>query len=213
MTGRLFDISLGMQFDLTSKVVRSRIERDALRGLLVAACLAPPCTSFSAQQRGKLRSLPWPWSKPGLSPERQEKVRVGNLLARSALALIRVFHRCRIPSVLEHPHASFLWHTPQVVRLRKLASVRFIFVDHCAFGSPHRKRTGLLFGHCDHADIEALAECRCHSSDGICDFSGERHVILLGCFLTPRSQAYPPVLLRNLSDVLLHDVLHRRTIA
>ena len=168
--GRLFDISLGEQFDLTIRRVQARVERDALRGRLVAACLAPPCSSFSSQQRGKLRSRTAPWGKPDLNPVRQERVRLGNLLARAALSLIKVFHRCRVPWALEHPHASFLCRTPEVQKLSKLVGVRRIFVDHCAFGSLHRKRTGLMFGHCDHADTACLAAFRCHSSNGICDF-------------------------------------------
>ena len=44
---QIFDINQGIQFDLTDRKVLRKLERDALKGRIVGAMLATPCTSWS----------------------------------------------------------------------------------------------------------------------------------------------------------------------
>lgn len=44
---REYDVSRGPHEDLTRRPVQQRIRRDIKRGVVIAALLAPPCSSFS----------------------------------------------------------------------------------------------------------------------------------------------------------------------
>ena len=210
--GRVWDIRRGSQFDLLKSSTQRTIVQEADARRLVGAMLAPPCNTFSIAQSGRLRTIHEPWGRSDLSDELQSKVILGNRLARRALRLARVFHARNIPWILEHPSTSYLWHTPEIAAMLRLHKVEMVTIDQCAFGSAHRKRTTFLCGHCDEHDLWLLADRRCCSCTGVCDFSGRKHIQLSGGSKTAQSQVYPPALCRKLADLLLHAVLHRRTI-
>ena len=104
--GRVWDIVWGPVYELLQRSVRKTIAREVEAGRLIAAMLAPPCTTFSIAQRGALRSLECPWGFPKLPPDKQAKVLMGNRLARCALQLARFFHAKGIHWIIEHPATS-----------------------------------------------------------------------------------------------------------
>ena len=211
ITGRVWDLAAGPRYDLCRRSVRRQLCREARRGLLIAACLAPPCSTFSLQQRGALRALDQPWGKSGLDDRLQSKVDSGNRTARAALSLARQFLSLGVSWVLEHPAGSYLWKTPEMQALIDSPHVMLITIDQCAFRVPWRKSTRLLFGNCDPEDVLGLASHRCKSTSKICSFTGKPHTVLQGSLTAP-SQRYPPLLCRRLADVLLGQAIHRRSI-
>ena len=208
--GRIWDTRWGHEFDLLKRSVRRAIAREAKAGHLIAAMLAPPCTSFSIAQRGALRSLIFPWGKPRLPPDKQAKVLLGNRLARVALQLAHLFQKLGIPWIIEHPATSYFWKCAETQTLMSQPKVETIIFEQCAFGSRHRKSTTLMCGHLDRHDLDNFANCRCPVA-GPCSFSGRSHIVLVGS-QTSKSQHYPPALAQRLADLLLHRQLHSRTL-
>lgn len=84
-----------------------------------------------------------------------------------------------MPWILGNPFTSICWQTPEARALRAMDNVELVVVDFCAFGTCWRKRTGLLIGNCDSADVESLRRCKC-SCVGICSYTGKSHVQLTG---------------------------------
>ena len=93
---------------------------------------------------------------------------------------------------IENPLESFIWEMRCMKALLKLHGVRLLRVDQCAFGSPHKKPTGIV------TNAPFLSE-------GLCDIQTRphRHVPLIGfvkdfrwegatdCFYTELAAEYP----------------------
>ena len=74
------------------------------------------------------------------------------------------------------------------------------------FGTPWRKRTHLLYFHCD---MNAMKIHKCTGKQGVCSFTGEEHVQLSfdteregkrKAPLTEEAQEYPPALCNILAE-------------
>lgn len=166
--------------DLTKPAVLSKIRFDISNKKIVAAMLAPPCSSFSpARDRTSvIRDRYHPWGLPNISPKDQEKVRIGNQCLRSSLRIIRWLDRLGVPWILENPHSSKMWFIPELVELQHAAHTQVIVTDFCQFNTRWRKRTRLLCGNLQWDDI-ARCQRTCHGH-GICSRTNRPHFQLTG---------------------------------
>ena len=206
-----YDTDHGPEFDLTERSVLRRIARNIARGEVLGAMLAPPCSSFSvARDRTSLiRTARFPWGLPRrfLSPADQEKVRLGNACARSALQVIHALDARGLPWCLENPHSSKLWRIPEIQQLTASPHVHVVIVDFCQYKTAWKKPTRFLFGNLDSQDLARFNKRRCLGSDGLCSLTHVPHVKLTGSgpggiSLTLLAQPYPPGLCHDLAFVL-----------
>eukprot|EP00438_Fugacium_kawagutii_P006663 Skav225702 [mRNA] locus=scaffold1817:290507:291919:+ [translate_table: standard] len=204
-----WEINRGVHFDLTRPSVLRQIRRDIAQGLLLAAMLAPPCSSFSiARDRtAVIRTKQYPWGVPDhlLSSADQVKVRVGNQCFRAAIKIISWLDKYGIPWILENPFTSKCWYLPPLQKLMQSSHVQVVQVDFCYYGTRWRKRTQLLCGNLDAQDVRRLRHL-C-SGRGLCSFSGKQHFQLTGSNhqgipWTRVAQPYPAGLCRDLAFTL-----------
>ena len=129
---------------------------------------------------------------------------LGNATLRAAISLIKVFHKLKIPWILEHPHASFAFQTPELKEIMAQTNVSAAVLDQCRYGTPWRKRTRVLCGHVTDQDLTRLS-LMCTGSGGLCG-NGRGHVILQGSSggrdRTAAAQAYPQRLATAFAQVL-----------
>ena len=83
-----------------------------------------------------------------------------------------------------------MWADPALQDALDAAGATFLRVDQCAFGTRHRKATGLAIAG-QGLDYGKLATARCTGRHGRCGFTGRRHVWLQGQ-ATTKAQAFPP---------------------
>ena len=195
----------------------------ARSGQCVAMMLQPLCASWSqARHRTHVicsSAFPWGlpqrlWQKPW-SDNDHRALETGNATMKSALELAKICQRYGVPFALENPATSIVWQTPEVKWLLAQPGVEMIIVDFCCCGTPWRKRTAVVFGNCDSADLLSLSRCKC-SGVGTCSFSGKKHIQLTGSDnhgvpWTTRAEPYPQGFASMLAHILLHRVHARRT--
>ena len=165
--------------------------------------LAPECRSWSiARMRTNVissASEPWGVARP---------LKRGNKHIPAVLQLLGTLLKYRVPWALENPQSSLLWKTPDFPKLLLRPDVSSCVFDQCAFGTPWRKRTRVMFGMCDYDDIEALGTYKCNSHKQ-CHYSRKPHVKLVGTMpgsSVPRTaiaQTYPTRLSRTLATILV----------
>lgn len=212
-SAREWELVHGENHDLTKPLVQYKLKSDIDRGLVLAAMLAPPCSSFS-QARDRtmvIRDRGHPWGLEGLPAHEQEKVKIGNACFRAAVKVIRWLDRYKIPWILENPSTSKCWYLPPIVSLEK-ANHTFSFVtDFCQFGTRWRKRTKFLVGNLCEDDI---ARCRrlCQGPPGICSRTHKHHLQLTGSASngipwTRIAQPYPKQLCHHLAHALVNKYI------
>ena len=207
---REWELLQGDNHDLTRRAVLSKIRFDIRNDTILAAMLAPPCSSFSiARDRTMvIRSRAYPWGLPGLPEHEQHKVEVGNRCFQSAFKIIRWLDQHAIPWILENPHSSKCWFLPPMQKLMSSPHTQVIVVDFCQYGTKWRKRTRLLAGNVEYDDIQRLIQHRCVGTKGICTRTGRRHFQLTGSNkkgipYTRLAQPYPSGLCHDLAHALL----------
>ena len=154
------------------------------------------------------------WQKPW-SDNDHRALETGNSTMKSALNLAKICLRCGVPFALENPATSIVWQTPEVKWLLARPGVEYVTVDFCFWKTPWRKRTGIIFGNCDSADLLSLSRCKC-SGVGVRLFTKKKHIQLTGSDnhgvpLTKRAEPYPPGFASRLAHILLHQVYARRS--
>ena len=171
---------------------------------------------------GTVLELFEPLRNPWASPPHQhffhkylESLAEGNLPVRRLLPLLRTLQKYKIPFIVENPATSNVWHVPGIRALLQSAQAEFVVVDQCFWGTPWRKRTGLLCSDCDSSDTYALSLCRCHGRR-VCDFTGKPHVQLTGSDpsgrpMTARAQTFPKKFSTRLANLLTHKAMTRRS--
>ena len=204
-----WELERGVQFDLTNRKVRRKLIRDVKKGRVLAAMLAPPCTTFSvARDRTKvIRSREHPWGLPSdqLTSAELEKVLEGNRCFEAAFELIHLFNKHQVPWLLENPATSKCWYLPPIHDLLNNQGSCSITLDFCQFGTPWRKRTTFLAGQLDMQDLARLQR-HCRGSHGYCSRTKAKHWQLTGthkgvCW-TKIAQPYPSNLCRQIAFVL-----------
>lgn len=207
---REWELLHGENHDLTSLAVLSKVKQDIQHGKVLAAMLAPPCSSFSiARDRTMVvRSPAFPWGLPDLPQHELAKVNIGNACFRSAFKLIHTLDRVGIPWILENPHSSKCWYLPPMRRLLDSHHTLVAVVDFCQYGTKWRKRTRLLAGNIDTDDFQRLLHRRCQGIKGVCSRTGRKHFQLTGSNKkgipwTRVAQPYPSALCHDLAHALL----------
>lgn len=105
---REWELLHGPDHDLTKPLVQFKIKHDIEKGILLAAMLAPPCSSFS-QARNRtmvVRDRLHPWGLDDLPLHEREKVEVGNACFRATFKIIKWLDKHHIPWILENPSTS-----------------------------------------------------------------------------------------------------------
>ena len=207
---------------MTNPKVKSFLKGAAKDGSCIAMMLQPLCASWSVARHrtNVIRSSAHPWGLPRRlwqkpwSDNDHRALATGNATMKSALELAAVCQRAGVPWALENPFTSIVWQTPEVKRLLQHDGVEFVVVDFCYWKTPWRKRTGILFGNCDAADLASLSKCRC-SGIGTCSISGRKHIQLTGSDksgvpLTKRAEPYPQGFATRLAHILLHKAYCKR---
>lgn len=215
---REYDMSRGPHEDLTRKPVQQRIRRDIKRGAVIAALLAPPCSSFStARHRTEVaRTAAHPRGLADISARSIEAVARGNATMRAAINRINALNRACVLWVLEQPAGSLAWHIPELRSAAQAAGEVIVETDLYGWGTRWRKRTRLAFGWVDPGVATSVAR-RCHRQGGHCPFTGKAHVRLSG--RSPRgipwtavAQPYPTRLCVSLARAFLAEDHARRTL-
>lgn len=205
---REWELLHGPSGDLTKPAVLSKIRSDISNRKIVAAMLAPPCSSFSpARDRTSvIRDRNHPWGLPNISSIKdQEKVRVGNQCLRSTLRIIGWLDKMGVPWVLENPHSSKMWFVEELITLQNSPHTHVIVTDFCQFGTRWRKRTRLL---CGNLQWDDAARCqRTCLGHGICSRTNKPHFQLTGSNKhnipwTRVAQPYPSQLCHSLAFAL-----------
>lgn len=204
-----WELDRGLQFDLTNRKVLRKLIGDVKKGRVLAAMLAPPCTTFSiARDRTKvIRSREYPWGLPAdqLTPAELEKVVEGNKCFEAAFELIYHFNKHRVPWLLENPATSKCWHLPPIHDLLDNHGCLCVTLDFCVFGAPWKKATTFLAGQLDAQDLGRLQH-RCQGRGGFCSRTQKKHWQLTGAYrgknLTKLAQPYPTKLCRQIAYVL-----------
>ena len=193
----------------SGNVLRPSVARLIGRLLASGGCLGVlagvPCTSFSiaAGRRRPMRSKSDPLGLPGLPPNMQEKIQLGNQLLAAAMKFFRICHKYRVPFLWESPATSYQWHTPGAVAMDKWPGVEDVITHYCGWGTRWRKATRFrcfMLPTCH----ELVKKCR--SRNGICSFSQKHHITLEGkdpngLNWTARAAAYPQPLATQMGHV------------
>ena len=89
------------------------------------------------------------------------------------LIKIAICYNCVI--MLENPFMSFFFDAPPIAKL--ISTGQNVLLDFCQFGTRWRKRTRFVAWNCSALnDMKVL----CKPSNGLCNCSGRRHIILTG---------------------------------
>ena len=204
-----WEISRGVQFDLTRPMVLKAIRQDIDKQLVLAAMLAPPCSSFSVARDRTcvIRTRQHPWGLPSHLLTTADKTRVenGNKCFLAALKIISWLDQHHIPWILENPSSSKCWFLPPLQDLMAAPHCVTVLTDFCQFGTQWRKRTQLLCGNLDSQDVARLE--RLCSGRGLCSRTGCKHFQLTGSNRqsipwTRIAQPYPKELCKQLAFVL-----------
>eukprot|EP00438_Fugacium_kawagutii_P016537 Skav227298 [mRNA] locus=scaffold2645:95140:99516:- [translate_table: standard] len=205
---REWELLHGEEYDLTKPCVLWKIHEDIKHGKIIAAMLAPPCSSFSpARDRTRvIRTRQFPWGLQDLPEHEVAKVKLGNRCFRSAVKIIEWLDYAGIPWILENPHSSKCWYLPPIKRLLSLPHVRVSVCDFCQYGTKWRKRTRFVSGNLDECDLGRI-QCRCHGKPGWCSRTGRKHFQLTGSNRhgipwTRVAQPYPAQLCHHLAHAL-----------
>ena len=96
---------------------------------------------------------------------------------------------------------------PEIQALVNDYQARPSVVDFCAYKTPWRKRTRLLSGHVDPADLSRLTQRVCQGRKGFCSLQQQNHFALTGKGPGNRpwtliAQPYPPGLCVDLAHLL-----------
>ena len=91
---------------------------------------------------------------------------------RTVIKVARQCQRFHVPWAIENPEKSLCWTTSQLQELSKMRYVYKMTFHFCALGTKWRKRTAVLAGHVDSADLWALDTMRCRGHKR-CSSTGE----------------------------------------
>ena len=187
LAGVAVDVADDSRLDLTHPVVLARIVAWLESGRVAAVWLGTPCSSWSLARRGRAGRRGGPLRKVGKfilghpdvlgCPDDEAKIKLGNDVLRSTVAIIWACAKNKIPVALENPAQSRLWHGPGMAELRQHVACREVALDFCAYGAAWRKPTRVLTWRC--GSLESLQR-RCKGSGGLCGRTKRPRIILQG---------------------------------
>ena len=212
-----------IKVDLADPAVRSYIKTEIIDVSLtkkcfsVASMLHVPCETFSSARHGKPGGrTPVPlrdygenvWGLPGLAPRDQEKLELGNKIARALLFIRDDLKNAGMPAGLENGDQSMLFKVPEM----GAEDAEMLKVCYCMMGKPFRKRTRFLVWNAPSPRIleEEVHHCAtkflCSSLKGVCRRTGEPHLLLRGWArgkaLTKQGEKYPKKFVNMIARIL-----------
>ena len=209
------DIASDASHDLSKRALQDFILLLISLDKIAGVWMGTPCTSWSRARRndGKgpspLRSDSQLWGLDNLSTSDQDRVRLGNNLAKFSLRVFKMCWQARIPAAIENPSSSRFWLIPKVAHLLIHDRTSMHVTDYCQDGTPWRKRTKVLTCHLDFSLVPRL----CQGCRGICSRTHRAHTQLCGQvnrqFLTLIAQPYPTKLCNRIA-VVFHNALMER---
>ena len=209
------DIASDASHDLSKRALQDFILLLISLDKIAGVWMGTPCTSWSRARRndGKgpspLRSDSQLWGLDNLSTSDQDRVRLGNNLAKFSLRVFKMCWQARIPAAIENPSSSRFWLIPKVAHLLIHDRTSMHVTDYCQDGTPWRKRTKVLTCHLDFSLVLRL----CQGCRGICSRTHRAHTQLCGQvnrqFLTLIAQPYPTKLCNRIA-VVFHNALMER---
>ena len=155
-----------------------------------------PCNTWSRARRAPewsrlpkpLRSREHIFGLPFLKPSDQQKVLAANRMFFGAVKVIRKCLKIGVAGYLENPASSWVWETPQMLRLMQHPQVCIVRVDMCQYNVQWKKPTKLLFFG---VAPKHLLTC---SGKSVCSRTNKKHLQLSGIvgkrFLTEQAQIY-----------------------
>ena len=179
-------------------------------GRVCIVWLGFPCESWTLARKfdggpPPLRSYSELWGRSAITSQHDlEKIKIGNALLVFTGKTIKkaVYHR--VPGGAENPDSARSWTALDTVASTD-GVIRDRSTDYCPFGTAWRKRTKVRHWlvNLDGAMIF------CKSNKGICDYTGKRHIQLVGkdaagVYLTFRAQPYPPSWCEKIVQCFLH---------
>ena len=199
------------------------------QGRALGVWLATPCGGLGRARRGKpwaarveagiftgfpaaIRSDKHVWGLPDheLSPKDRVALANSNAGVHVSLKIIEACRAAGVPVAMENPARSFLWIMPEVLSLMEQEDSYHMVCDLCAYGTPWKKATALLFH--GWAGVSKLSKT-CHAVKigkghrPLCGFSAVPHVTLSGIDKQKRSwkttlaEPYPWPLVEEISGV------------
>ena len=183
MLSLLWDISLGLEYDLRRAANRRKIADWMRCGMVRAFHLGTPRNSFTRARDvppgpPPLRSDLKPLGLEGLRPGDQIKVLDGNCFMRFSAYILRLGLTLMIPGTMENPQRSRIWLCPPLTAILRRKAVFWQVTHYCAWGKPFRTATAFLSVH---VPLLRLQAGKCVSSKrGVCQYTGKPHRQLLG---------------------------------
>ena len=183
-------------------------------GEFLAIIAAPPCGTFSISRfvtpkGGKVGPKPVRSRKhirqlPGLDAKGEQAASQANEIVRRTAALLIAGHLVGTSFMVENPadrgdasqsdiflHEEHgpLWHMPEMIAIKRLASCNLVTFPMCSFGSPWQKFTSLMFSAGFDAWLHPLGALRCHHHRHASMAGGEYDE---GEWNSAQTAAYPP---------------------
>jgi len=213
------DIKFGDHHDITNPKVLAKLLSKIRKGTFFAACVAMPCTSFSVARDRTcvIRTKDSPWGLEGkelFSTNDHIALDKGNAIAVATIQVLEALVAAGTPFVLENPHSSRVWSLPEVVNIEERDDTFVLTCDFCQFGTSWRKRTKLLFCHCNPKVAQQALGRSCTGTRGCCSRTCLRHQLLSGkapggtCW-TLIAQPYPKLFAKGLAHTLIAAVQER----
>jgi hypothetical protein len=137
----------GPGHDFTKKSVVCAYQKKAKQ--FGYAHMAIPCNQYSSSRYPKIRTKQFPAGLPAtqLSEKEKDEIRMGNILRKNSLSMLRSLSDAKVPWTLENPMGSVLWSTKEWKKLEDdlkqedKDQMHDIVLDCCRFKAPYKKRT------------------------------------------------------------------------
>ena len=190
----LIDYAFSPANDLSKFSVWNQILRVLIWFSVVGIDL--PCNTWSRARRAPewsrlpkpLRSREHIFGLPNLKPSDQQKVLAANRMFFGAVRVIRKCLKIGVAGYLENPASSWVWETPQMLRLMQHPQVCIVRVDMCQYDVQWKKPTKLLF-----FGVAPMHLLTC-TGKSVCSRTNKKHLQLSGIvgkrFLTEQAQIY-----------------------
>lgn len=225
-----FGVDILQGFDMLDEGVSGTVLALIAEGVIEGLWLGTPCHGLGRARRGRswlsrqargiktgwpaaIRSPNHVWGLPvdELSPKDASTLETSNRLVSVSLALFRECRDRGVPVAMENPLRSYLWLLPEVRALwEDVEEATLVTLDFCAYGTPWKKSTRMLF-HGWHG-VDALAR-RCRAKRAgkgrptICQYSACAHQHLTGInretktWWTSTAEPYPPSLVERIAAI------------
>ena len=109
---------------------------------------------------------------------------------RDTLTILHCTLQHQVPLIVEHPASSYIFHTEELREVMAMSRVHSVVLDECAFGVAFRKRTRSVISRCGIDRLGPFFKATCRGRT-VCDFTGRRHVQVVGKALCVKAQEYP----------------------